>query len=346
MGDNNIMGDNNLKPIVGKSPVLTERKIREEQEIRRQRRIKAQKRKKMQQIKAVATLTMFLCIIAFGIGAIVYLVTGDTEKNGDNIVNGNDTEPVISEDSYVTALDISPSDYIYDCSDTEVLGKLSGKAEKNKIIKYIYDNYKAYPDDVLKAVANNSEVADFAVKYPVEIKKEHEKVLSVEGMYKEGEMPLFIQWDDKWGYYPYGEDVMGISGCGPTCLSMVMVALTGKNQYTPTAMADFAMENGYYYNGAGTTWDLFNEGVAKLGLSCRTVGLSETSMAAALENGEYLILSMSPGIFTAVGHYIVIYGYEDGEFLVKDPNSQIRSKTTYKYEAFKDQIKNIWAIGI
>lgn len=339
------MGDNNIKPIVGKSPILTEMKIREEQLMRKQRRLEAQKRRKQQKIKAIVTLTMFLCIIAFGLGAIVYLITDGVSDEKGNVNTDNDKNVEASGDAEVFALDLQPSDYIYECSDEEILDKLSVKAEKNKIVRYIYDNYKAYPEDVLKAVANNSELVDFAVKYPVEVKKQHEKVLSVEGLYNKGEMPLFIQWDDRWAYYPYGEDVMGISGCGPTCLSMVMVALTGKNQYTPTAMADFAMENGYYYNGAGTTWDLFNEGVAKLGLKCRTVGLSEKSMVSALENGEYLILSMAPGIFTSVGHYIVIYDYKDGEFVVKDPNSQIRSNTTYSYEAFKDQVKNIWAIG-
>jgi hypothetical protein len=56
---------------------------------------------------------------------------------------------------------------------------------------------------------------------------------------------------------------------------------------------------------------------------------------------------MGPGIFTTGGHYIVIYDYDkdSGEFIIKDPNSIIRTNTTYKLEAFKEQIKNIWAIS-
>ena len=34
-------------------------------------------------------------------------------------------------------------------------------------------------------------------------------------------VPLFLQWDLQWGYFDYGGNLLGLSGCGPTCLSMV-----------------------------------------------------------------------------------------------------------------------------
>lgn len=343
-----------LQPIVGKSPVLEEKRIREEQERRLLRKQAAAKKRKRQQRKRIAVLVFIMCVIVLGIGAIIRLVTdsGDEttpEKTGSNSVNAeeSDDKNAVVPEADVLQVGLTEADYIYDCQDTEIMGKLSVKAENNKIISYIYENYKAYPEEILKALSNNSELAEFAIKYPLEIKKYHENVTTVEDMYEKGEMPLFIQWDDRWGYYPYGDDVLGLSGCGPTCLSMVMVALTGKNQYTPTAIADFATENGYYVAGAGTAWSFFNEGVQKLGLSSRTIGKNENEMKTALNNGEILILSMGPGIFTAGGHYIVIYDYDNdtGEFMIKDPNSVIRSNTTYKLEAFREQIKNIWAIS-
>lgn len=344
-----------LKPIVGKSPILEEKRIREEKERRQKRLEVAARRRKRQQKKAIATLVFLMCIIVFGIGAIVKLVTdavGDNKSAGNNgggsitSTEPDDNNSVVSQ-SDVLQVGLTDEDYIYDCQDTEIMGKLSNKAKSNKMINYIYENYKAYPEEVLKALSNNSELADFAIKYPLELKKQHDKVTTVEDMYEKGEMPLFIQWDDRWGYYPYGDDVLGLSGCGPTCLSMVIVSLTGKNQYTPTAIADFATENGYYVADTGTAWALFNEGVKKLGLNSRTIGKNENEMKGALDKGEILILSMGPGIFTTGGHYIVIYDYNEdtGEFIIKDPNSVIRTNTTYMLESFKDQIKNIWAIS-
>ena len=32
--------------------------------------------------------------------------------------------------------------------------------------------------------------------------------------------PLLLQWDLRWGYAPYGDDMIGLAGCGPACLSM------------------------------------------------------------------------------------------------------------------------------
>lgn len=342
-----------LKPIVGRSPIFEENRIREESKRRQQRRLLAAKRRKRQQRKRISLLVFFMCVILVGIGAIVKLLISSGDENKSN-TGVNTVKPTENEanNSIVSQADVlqvglTAEDYIYDCRDTEIMSKLSSKAKSNKMINYIYENYKAYPEAVLKAVSNNSELADFAIKYPLEVKKQHDKVTTVEDMYESGKMPLFIQWDDRWGYYPYGDDVLGLSGCGPTCLSMVIVALTGKNQYTPTAIADFATQNGYYVAETGTAWALFSEGAGKLGLKSRTIGKNEDEMTRALDKGEMLILSMGPGIFTTGGHYIVIYDYNEstGEFLVKDPNSIIRTNTTYKLETFRDQIKNIWAIS-
>lgn len=41
-----------------------------------------------------------------------------------------------------------------------------------------------------------------------------------------GEIPALIQWDERWGYAPYGsETIIAVSGCGPTALSMVISGL-------------------------------------------------------------------------------------------------------------------------
>ena len=341
-----------LKPIVGKSPILEENRMRQEREQRQRRRLMAAKRRKRQQRKRIATLVFFMCVIVAGAYAIVRLLTAsDDSKSGGGSNTARQTEnennnSVVSQ-SDVLQVGLTDDDYIYDCQDTDIMLRLSDKAKSNKMINFIYENYKAYPDAVLKAVSNNSELADFAIKYPLEVKKQHDRVTTVEDMYDNGKMPLFIQWDDRWGYYPYGDDVLGLSGCGPTCLSMVIVALTGKNQYTPTAIADFATQNSYYVADTGTAWALFDEGVNQLGLKSRTIGKNEKEMKDAIDKGEMLILSMGPGIFTTGGHYIVIYDYNEdtGEFLVKDPNSVIRTNTAYKLETFKEQIKNIWAIS-
>lgn len=159
-------------------------------------------------------------------------------------------------------------------------------------------------------------------------------------------VPLFIQWDDRWGYLDYNGNVCGISGCGPTCLSMVAYYLTGKAEYTPSYMIAFATENRYAVPGSGTDWSLMSAGAKKLGLESEVLPAVESRVAARLKAGIPVIASVKPGVFTQVGHYIVLVGYEDGKFRVNDPNSYERSARLWAWEEFIGDVRNFWAISL
>ena len=95
--------------------------------------------------------------------------------------------------------------------------------------------------------------------------------------------------------------------------------------------------------GSGSSWDLMRSGAEKLGLTWREVPLNEGEMAAALGGGEVIICSMLPGDFTKTGHFIVIDGYENGAFTVKDPNSSENSIKMWSYDELMPQLAVIWA---
>ncbi len=65
-------------------------------------------------------------------------------------------------------------------------------------------------------------------------------------------------------------------------------------------------------------------------------------MRATLDKGGVIVCAMGPGDFTATGHFIVIYGYDDEGFKVNDPNSTLRSSKGWKFEKIQRQIKKIW----
>ena len=96
----------------------------------------------------------------------------------------------------------------------EVLDRLEELAEDSELIDEIFQGHEQYSDDMLKALANNPEMADF-VRNSLEAKaKVNNAKLSV--LEKGQEFPLFLQWDPRWGYAEYGENNIGLSGCGPT----------------------------------------------------------------------------------------------------------------------------------
>ena len=160
----------------------------------------------------------------------------------------------------------------------------------------------------------------------------------------QGQVPLLMQWDRRWGYNIYGDSMIGLAGCGPVCLTMAYLYLTEDTSMTPRDMADFAYENGYY-TSAGTSWSLWTQGAEKLGISGKELSLDERAIQRALDEGGVVICSMRPGDFTTTGHFILIRGYDKEGFYVNDPNRRSNSQRQWDFQTLQYQIKNLWALG-
>lgn len=201
-----------------------------------------------------------------------------------------------------------------------------------------------YPESLIELLERNPETKDFVLSYPLEKDEKHFVDLSESEESKA--VPLFLQWDKRWGYKEYGSDVAGLTACGPVCLSMCAYYLTGDEQMSPDKMIDFAIENNYYVKGSGSLWTLISEGGEKLGLEVEELPLDKNKIVANLEKGNPVICVMGKGHFTSTGHFIVLTGVdENGNFTVNDPNSISNSSKRWSYETISGEIKNLWAVS-
>ncbi len=161
--------------------------------------------------------------------------------------------------------------------------------------------------------------------------------------WRQGVIPMLFQTDPAWANDSYAGSDIATSGCGPTCLSMVYVALTGKTNMDPEQMAAFSEENGYVQDGL-TAWALMTDGASRLGLVPEEIPADPGTLSSELEAGHPVIASMLPGDFTTTGHFIVIAGEDDqGRLIVRDPNSAERSAQTWDVQAVLSQCANLWA---
>ena len=224
-------------------------------------------------------------------------------------------------------------------TDADARRRLEKMAEDNEKVRTILDNADQYPEDLLELLANNEETADFVLDYPQ--KKDLAPAESIGDM--SGGIPLLLQWDERWGYAIYRDNMIAINGCGPTALAMVAAGLTGDAGITPDRVARYAAEQGYYEGDAGTSWTLMTEGAAAFGVIGQEIGLSREQVFAELESGHPVICSMRPGDFTSTGHFIVLVGIEDGKIRVNDPNSRARSQVLWEYDRLESQINNLWS---
>ena len=224
----------------------------------------------------------------------------------------------------------------------EIQTRLKNLADRYPEFQTIYDHMDQYPEALLNNLCCNPNMLDFALGY-------QENYDTTSGTLEASELdgiPLFIQWDKRWGYDAYGNDVIGLSGCGPTCLSMIVIGLTKNQEATPDKLADYATEHGYYEQNSGTKWSFMDEVAAVYGVQGYYIYLSKDNMQEELSQGHPLVCAMRSGDFTSQGHFIVIAGMEGDKFLVHDPNSIERSQQLWDYDTLQYQISAIWAFKV
>lgn len=218
-------------------------------------------------------------------------------------------------------------------------------ASKNDLVIAFAQNHNlslsAWPDKLITLLEKNPDTAEYVLHYP--LKKDVVFAIDLSEYANSEYVPLLLQWDERWGYTRYGNEMMGLSGCGPTCLSMVCIYLLDDPKYSPRYIADFAIQNGYCVPGNGSSWTLISEGGEKLGLDVTELPLDKNRILRNLEAGNPIICVMGPGDFTSTGHFIVMTGCADGKIKVNDPNSPSRSAELWDYDSIKDQIRNLWA---
>ena len=207
--------------------------------------------------------------------------------------------------------------------------------------RMIYEQ-KGYPESLINLAEKNPETARFVKDY--ENYEGNPDDIDISKEVKKGEIPLFLQWDERWGYEKYGSDFLAITGCGPTCLSMVYCGLTGKTDLNPFEMSKLASEGGFYVAGSGSSWSMMEDLAVQIGLTVQKVTFDAEHIMAALQEGRPIICIMGPGDFTTTGHFIVLTGVDrSGNIKINDPNSRKNSEKTWNLDDIMPQIRNIWS---
>ena len=128
---------------------------------------------------------------------------------------------------------------------------------------------------------------------------------------------------------------------------MVVSGLTGDNTITPYKIAQYATSNGLYVPESGSSWGTDADRQSKqYGITSQELVLDESVMANQLASGHPIICSMRPGDFTTTGHFIVLNGYENGQFHVLDPTAMQTVKSCGATKRLSPQINNLWAFSI
>ena len=169
----------------------------------------------------------------------------------------------------------------------------------------------------------------------------------------------YMQTDSRWknsNYSARGEKkTIGSSGCGVACSAMVIATLKDKN-VTPIETANWSMAHGYKALNQGTYYSYFVPQFDIYGIQCKKLNNSNlygksssayhTEALNALKNGDWVIACMGKGNWTSSGHFIIVYGYENGYVYINDPASKASRRVKNTWNLFANQVKYLWTITV
>ena len=217
------------------------------------------------------------------------------------------------------------------------------KAQRDEKL-WIISHVDVYPSQLTKYVSQYPQTLDFCFHYPS--KSEHAADINLSKEAAAQEVPLLIQWDERWGYRSYGSEYIGTAGSGPTCLAMIALYLLDDPTFSPGYVSEVAVAQGYCQQDGQTDTAFIGEGSEYFGLSATGCAANEADMKAALDAGHPLIAMVGEGGFTATSQYIVIVGYDEKGFNVNDPNSRDNSARTWTFDELKPQLDAMWEVSI
>lgn len=168
----------------------------------------------------------------------------------------------------------------------------------------------------------------------------------------------YKQFDSKWGKIKYdkadGKSTIKSAGCGPTVMADILATLTGSDFFNPVTTCSFALMKGYKSKNQGTSYNYFKAHASLYGIYIEKINpvniykkpLSHYHDIAKehLKEGKWLIALMGKGNWTSGGHYVLAYGYDNGDVLIADPASNKKSRLRNTWNLFKSQVKYYWLV--
>jgi len=168
------------------------------------------------------------------------------------------------------------------------------------------------------------------------------------------ELIYFSQTDPRWNSTIYGTDnTIGVFGCGPTTLAMVLSTFTD-NDFTPDMAAKWAYENGHFCHNSGSYHSIIQDGAENFGLTSKSlVTPTKETIFNEISNGNLVVVLMNKGIFTSQGHFIILRGVTpDGKVLIADSQNLENSQQPWDLKTILDEAKYsanyggpFWSIG-
>lgn len=175
----------------------------------------------------------------------------------------------------------------------------------------------------------------------------------------------YYQFDERWAKLPYdnteNNDTVRRWACGPAAMAMAIAALRDPS-VDPAVASAWSLSHGYYtpdINNGKTKDGYFTAFGEEYGLKItqltdgdlRSMPSGEAAAIhgeaeKAIEGGDWVICLMGEGVWTTAGHYILWYGMDGGDVLIRDSNSKKAYKARNKIETLRETVIRYWVVDV
>ena len=162
-----------------------------------------------------------------------------------------------------------------------------------------------------------------------------------------GEIPLFYTYDPRWGYVAYADGIIGVTGSGPTALSMAAMGLTGKNTYDPASVAASITSSNLASGTTGMDDSYLTGHAGDVGLAATGVEASSDGIYNPISEGQLVIIKLKSdsGVGSAMAHWALIIGINpDNSVTVYDPTSSYASTHSWSLGAISSRTDTAYAL--
>ncbi len=307
--------------------------------------------------RIIALLAILVLVFALTrcVGAFLNRGSDNAAQTGGGSNQGSTEQTLVSSPDGATPDEASLKALIGDEKANKLLERAKTDPDAYWVASHV-DKYAFDGDSVqvktLKLAADEPAAIRFVRAFPEDYPADAENAdpsiaiddSQLKGTRFDTKVPHYYQWDPRWAQTVYSSTAFGLTGCGPTCMSMVYQGLTGATDKDPYVMSVIAQQGGYMDQYHGTAHAFYVDTADAFGLRCESISVSANNIVSYLQSGHVIIANLVPGHFTTVGHYFVLVGVDsDGKIIINDPYSQVRSMQTWDADLIASESRALYA---
>lgn len=157
---------------------------------------------------------------------------------------------------------------------------------------------------------------------------------------------LILQTDERWANQKYGWgqfSTVDKNACAIASLSMINAYWDDSKELSVNEVLKWAGND--YFTDYGTSWNIFPAFAQKYGYTYKDLGSNLSAALPYLKKGIPVVASVHPGLFTTVGHILVLSHADDKGIQVLDPNDNALKKhslTPFPNDTIQEELSHLW----